>query len=287
MTRRAVVLGGGGVVGIAWATGALAGYTDAGLDLVAADVIVGTSAGSFAGAYLAADAVDEWYQAQIRGTGHEVHADLAPEFLRNFEAAVTAGGGDRIEVGRSLGRFATAATTISRAERGDVVASRLPGTEWPGGTLRLTVIDADTGELHQLDRASGVPFAVAAEASGAAPGVWPVVEEGGRRWIDGGSFSATNADQALGYDVVLVIAPMPSGLPGMPHVDGEVAMLERSGSAVHLLVPDAGSIEAQGENPFDPLARARSAVEGRRQATEAAASAAALWNVPAPTKGPR
>lgn len=44
--RRALVLGGGGVAGIAWMTGLLAGLAEAGQDVTGADVIIGTSAGA-------------------------------------------------------------------------------------------------------------------------------------------------------------------------------------------------------------------------------------------------
>jgi NTE family protein len=43
---RALVLGGGGVAGIAWELGLLAGLADEGVDLTIADLIIGTSAGS-------------------------------------------------------------------------------------------------------------------------------------------------------------------------------------------------------------------------------------------------
>jgi NTE family protein len=43
---HALVLGGGGVAGIAWITGLLAGLADAGQDVSGADVIIGTSAGA-------------------------------------------------------------------------------------------------------------------------------------------------------------------------------------------------------------------------------------------------
>jgi NTE family protein len=49
---EALVLGGGGVGGIAWITGLLAGLADAGQDVTGADVIVGTSAGATVGAQL-------------------------------------------------------------------------------------------------------------------------------------------------------------------------------------------------------------------------------------------
>src|SRR5271163_633432 len=61
---RAIVLGGGGVTGIAWEIGVLAGLLDAGVDL-AADAVFGTSAGSFVGAALAAGAdIEQLYAAQ-------------------------------------------------------------------------------------------------------------------------------------------------------------------------------------------------------------------------------
>jgi NTE family protein len=45
MAKRALVLGSGGPVGIAWEVGLLAGLADARVDLSDADFIVGTSAG--------------------------------------------------------------------------------------------------------------------------------------------------------------------------------------------------------------------------------------------------
>jgi NTE family protein len=45
MNERALVLGGGGVAGIAWTTGLLFGLSERGVDLRDAELIVGTSAG--------------------------------------------------------------------------------------------------------------------------------------------------------------------------------------------------------------------------------------------------
>ena len=50
--RTALVLGGGGITGIAWELGVLAGLADAGVDLTGADLVVGTSAGSVVGAQI-------------------------------------------------------------------------------------------------------------------------------------------------------------------------------------------------------------------------------------------
>src|SRR5437879_2861420 len=50
---RALVLGGGGPVGVGWESGLAAGLAEAGVVLGAADLVVGTSAGSIVGAGLA------------------------------------------------------------------------------------------------------------------------------------------------------------------------------------------------------------------------------------------
>jgi NTE family protein len=50
---KALVLGGGGPVGIAWESGLIAGLAEQGIDVSTADFILGTSAGSFVGAQLA------------------------------------------------------------------------------------------------------------------------------------------------------------------------------------------------------------------------------------------
>ena len=63
MDRRALVLGGGGVTGIAWETGLIAGLAELGIDLAAADVVIGTSAGSVVGADLACGQEPEAFTA--------------------------------------------------------------------------------------------------------------------------------------------------------------------------------------------------------------------------------
>ena len=74
MTTRALVLGGGGITGIAWEIGLLHGLIEAGVDLTGADLVLGTSAGSVVGAVvpprghgLRAGRGLRWYVRQATG----------------------------------------------------------------------------------------------------------------------------------------------------------------------------------------------------------------------------
>src|SRR5689334_16577719 len=63
---RALVLGGGGVTGVAWELGVVSALLDAGIDLADADLIVGTSAGSAVAAQITSGAsMDELVAAQL------------------------------------------------------------------------------------------------------------------------------------------------------------------------------------------------------------------------------
>jgi NTE family protein len=273
--RRAVILGGGGVTGIAWETGVLKGLKDVGTNLAAADAIIGTSAGSFAGAYLAAGLVNQFFAAQFEDDVSEIPATMSPESMEAFRKAVV--GGDPQVIGRGLGRMALAATTVSSEARAAVVAARLSSMDWPDTPLLMTAIDAETGDLHLLDKASGIPLTTAAAASGAVPGLWPAVEAQGRKWIDGGSCSPTNASLGAGYSRVVVIAPVAEGLPGSSGVRDEVADLEARGVQVILIVPDERTREAIGDNVFDPTRRGPAAEAGRLQGQAAAANVKSVW----------
>src|ERR1700680_3137060 len=66
MNDRALVLGGGGVAGIAWITGLLFGLSEEGVDLRNADLILGTSAGSAVAAQLYCSlSLEELYRRQV------------------------------------------------------------------------------------------------------------------------------------------------------------------------------------------------------------------------------
>src|SRR4029077_15561215 len=82
MDRRALVLGGGGVTGIAWETGLIAGLAGLGIDLAAADVIIGTSAGSVVGTDMAPRReLEALSQAQLAPPAPEAAARIRWDFI--------------------------------------------------------------------------------------------------------------------------------------------------------------------------------------------------------------
>jgi NTE family protein len=143
--------------------------------------------------------------------------------------------------------------------------------------LRITAVDADTGEFVPLDRDSGVPLVEAVAASCAVPGVWAPVSTGGRRLVDGGLRSPVNADLAAGCDQVVVLAPIVRAIGPMIGVGTQVAALRAQGARVALVSPDAEALAAIGRNVLDPAHRAAAARAGRRQAAAAIADVAEAW----------
>src|SRR5918999_377597 len=271
----ALVLGGGGVTGIAWEWGMLAGLAAAGVDLSDPGFVVGTSAGSVVGAQVASGAdVEERYAAQLAGPGAEVAAKLTGGALARIAWNVVRTRDPRRARAR-IGRLALAADTVPEAERRAVIESRLPAKTWPERRLLITAVDAASGEFITFDKDSGVELIDAAAASCAVPGVWPPVTINGRRYIDGGVRSAANVDLAAGYDRVVVLAPITNGFGAMPSVARQVAGLADRAKVV-VISPDKTARRAFGRNILDPARRAAAARAGRAQAATVAESVAAV-----------
>jgi NTE family protein len=279
-SRTALVLGGGGITGIAWEIGVLTGLAEAGVDLITADLVVGTSAGSVVGAQVTCGAeLPFLFERQMEPPGQEKVARMTRAGLARYGWAMLRSRGREEDFRRRVGALALAAErsglTPSEQERLDVIGSRLVSTEWPARRLVVTAIDADTGEFHAFDRDSGVPLLKAVAASCAVPGVYPPVTIDGRRYVDGGMRSAANTDLAEGYQRVVVLAPIARGIGPMPGVDRHVAGL--GDVRVAVVSPDAASRTAIGRNVLDPAARAPSARAGRAQAAAVAERVAAAW----------
>ena len=277
--RTALVLGGGGITGIAWEIGVLAGLAEAGTDLSGADLVVGTSAGSVVGAQLTCGAeLGAMYERQLAPATGERAARLNRATLAQFGWAMLRSRGRDVEFRRRIGALALAAEkaglTPPEQERLDVIGARLAGTQWPERRLVITAVDAETGEFRTFDRDSGVPLLHVVAASCAVPGVYPPVTIDGRRYVDGGMRSAANADLAQGYDRLVVLAPIPRGIGPIASVDAQVTGMV---SRVAVVSPDKDSRTAIGRNVLDPAARAPSAQAGRIQAATVARQIADVW----------
>jgi NTE family protein len=272
----ALVLGGGGVAGIAWETGLLAGLADEGIDLTGADRLVGTSAGAAVAAQITSGlTLDALVERQV-GPSHEIEADLDVGRLTAMFGAALRGATTALEMRASIGGAALDASAVTEAARITVIEHRLPVHEWPAGRdVQIVAADAESGEMRVFDGRDGVGLVAAVAASCAVPGVWPPVTIGDRRYIDGGVRSSTNADLAAGADVILVVAPV-IDIPGIadPVV---VEDFDALAAAKLWLTPDDASTAAIGTNPLDPATREPAVRAGRAQGRAAAADVRAIW----------
>ena len=281
---RALVLGGGGVAGIAWATGISAGLARFGADIGRADVIVGTSAGSVVGAQLACGVSVETLLAQQLAPSPHSREQVRPYSQLDVDARnrqlVEKVGGDLAAARRRIGAHALRSETVPLNVRRGIVAARLPQVDWPTRVLRVVAVDTATGEHSVFDRDSGVDFIDAIAASCAVPGAWPAVPIDGRAWMDGGIRSLSNADLAAPAQCVLVIAPLgyAAGNPVSGHLQAEVRLLMEGGARVAVIVPDERSAEAMTDELLDPAHCVASAEAGIAQALRIEADITPFWN---------
>jgi NTE family protein len=267
---EALVLAGGGVSGIAWMTGLLAGLADAGQDVTGVDVIVGTSAGSTVAAQLGSGlGLEGLFARQVEPElqAAEIMANVDLESFATEIAAALQNATTVPEMRRAVGRFALDAATVPEQERRAVIESRLPSYEWPARALKIVAVDAESGQPQVFDNASGVSLVDAVTASCAVPGVWPPATIHGRRYVDGGVRSSANADYAAGASRVLAIVPLGNVelFPSDKTLGQAVDELRASGAEVAIVEPDEASLAAIGTNPLDPSTRKPAAEAGRTQ----------------------
>ncbi len=274
---RALVLGGGGVTGIAWELGVVAALHEAGIELAAADLIVGTSAGATVAAQITSGApFEDLIAMQLREDTTELAVDLDLDALIEIFSVLADDALDPDQRRARVGALALAADTITPAARREIIAARLPSHEWPDQPMIITAVDATSGAFLPITRETGIPLVDAVTASCAVPGIWPPSAFDGRRFLDGGVRSSTNADLAEGVDTVLVLTPMDTEMT-RPLDRHEVPDLELAGSAVALLRGDADALDAIGPNPLDPSRRRAAYEAGRRQGEAASDDIGWLW----------
>lgn len=271
--RIGLVLGAGGPVAHAFHCGVLHGLSEAtGWDARTAAVVVGTSAGAQVAALLragigAGDLCARVTGAALTPSGEELachyvrpsHDEPHPDHPRRFRPAAPQ-------------YLARAIAKPWRWRLGAMVAAALPpgrvslqpqadgfrrmfSDDWPEKRLWIPSLCIDTGELVVLGRA-GAPqtdVGTAVIASGAVPGLCVPVEIDGKRYVDGGLLSPTNAhvlDDA-GLDLVLVSSPLSCMTFLRLMLRCELRHLRRRGIRVAVIEPSAHVRRIIGWNVMD------------------------------------
>jgi NTE family protein len=247
--KLGVVLGGGGTVGIAYHLGVLhALEREAGISVVDAEVVVGTSAGSVVGAYLRCGWSIERLWSEVIGAsagGVECDADAGdPAAVPYAVAGATPEGrpipkvmvpayegplellrrglGSAYVLGRCVWRVpAPALPSVLRRSFPSGLFEMADGRKrleddlaelWPGPPPWLCALDIASGRRVVLGRDVGSDMspADAVRASCAIPGVYEPITAGRRVLVDGGVHSSTNLDLVAraGCDAVIAVAPL-------------------------------------------------------------------------------
>ncbi|OMC02236.1 patatin [Mycobacterium sp. NS-7484] len=280
-SKRALVLAGGGIAGIAWETGILHGIADESPEtahaLLSSDVLVGTSAGSTVSAQLSSGlSLSELFERQIGAESAELDPGVSIDNVTDlFVKAMLTPNTTKAQKLQGIGAVAANTATVEPAVRRKVIEARLPAHEWPDRVLRISAIDIDTGELVTLDRDSGVSLVDAVAASCAVPGVWPVVTIGGRRFMDGGIGSAVNMVLAADCDTAVALVPQGRSTPS-PFGTGAAEEVDGFAGRSLGIFADDDALAAFGKNPLDPACRVPSAQAGRAQGRRVAAEVAAF-----------
>lgn len=285
---RALVLGGGGAVGVGWQVGILTGLRESGVDFTAADEILGTSAGSLVGALLSSGRDITGALAGLGALATTIDADAMAAGNDAFLDAMRRASldADPEKLVREIGHTALTAPTIARDVYLGLFGDVLDGIAWPSG-FRCTSIDAESGRLVVWDQESGVSLRDAVASSCALPAVFPPVEINGSLYMDGGILSHLNATSTLPADVVVVLSCHPLALPdasdqeALPASDiaanAEIGTLRETATVI-AIDPDFGDLNVAQEQMMNAKVASQAVQIGRQQAGVEAESILAAWN---------
>ncbi|MFF2550963.1 patatin-like phospholipase family protein [Nocardia sp. NPDC058058] len=267
--HHALILGGGGALGICWMTGLAVGLREAGIDLSLADRVVGTSAGAVVGSVITGHGDLRQLVSMPVPDGDAPHIDPAG-FGEIMGILATPG----ISGNEARRRAGARALEMGVGDPDDHIA-RIAGvaavSEWPEADFIVTAVDITTGELQPWTRDGVATLPQALASSTSVPGVFPPIPIDGRYYIDGGMRSPINADLAAGAEFMLIIEPLAHLFPHAPS-DGELG-----GATTLSIIPDAETIAVFGIDLFNPAALHPSYEAGYRQAAEAATRLKAVW----------
>jgi NTE family protein len=289
---KTLVLGGGGEYYVAWYCGFFHGLIEQNVDLTIAEMVVGTSAGSYAGSSLLSGRYQQLdTEIDFFGRFPSLFAKLAPVTAPNasqkraqqINFSVKDGSPESI---RAIGRAALASDNRLNGNGVERLAWLLTGdskTSWPVARMFVTSNDCYTGErlvVHQdVARKNGIPLAHAAAASSSLPGVIGPTQLGQRFCMDGGiSKSWAHTDLVAGSKRAIVIT-LTNGyqgslLSGIPHnIYTEISALEATGTKAMLII--AGT--PQGVNLLDPKQIAPALRAGYERASIEAPKIKSFW----------
>jgi NTE family protein len=231
--NRAVVLGGGGPLGVEWQAGLPSAQTEARVLVGDADFVVGTSAGSIVGAQI---------------TSGRPLSDLLVPIGQRVPWHVGEPS-DSLDLGEMIATL----DPVNAPPESDWIAyfDFLCGRDWPA-PFRCTAFSITSGSFAVRDRASGVDLQRAVASSCTVPGLVSPVTIKGESWIDGGARDALNADLAIGHQVVLAVSCMalnppegatPEILAGLlPGIRQRIDDLRASGALVEVIEPSVRGI---------------------------------------------
>ena len=252
--ERGLVLGGGGVYLLAWMVGYFRALKSKDVDLSTSDLVVGTSAGSFAGAALMSGRL--WRlgaEFDVLGEFPKLFAELMPQQkpnpsqIRAAKMAVDARNA-RSETIRAIGHAAMAARNPDNMISYPKAVERFIGeTSWPSPNLYTTSNDCYTGERIVVSQEDNIPINVACAASSSLPGAMGPTFLKDRLCMDGGICqTSTHSDVVAGVKRALIVSLTDGGsdavkiglrTSGMPNtLQQEVKDLQAGGTKVKLKV---------------------------------------------------
>ncbi len=265
-----MVLAGGGYVASSWEIGLIAGMADVGLDVRNADLFVGTSAGArVAMDLVSGKPLEEIYQRRVGPDGppREPPSLIDRARLREDVEGAKQAGGSSAEILRRYGALAMAAAAGKVSDRQQIVATQLPLQTWPKQRMLITAVNVETGERRAFDHDSAIDLVDAIIATTASFGSPPLLFDG-HHYIDGGYYSSDNADLAIGYERVLILAlrSPPQAMRLMP-LASAIEALRAAGAQVEVIHPDEETLAAlvSTGGQMNPTSGRPAAIAGRRQ----------------------
>ncbi len=271
----ALVLAGGGTVGMAWELGVLIGLQAEDVDLSAADRIVGTSAGAIVGTLLGSGVPLGVSGVRLLGPVPDGPDEAIPVpdpgLLADIDARWSEGPLSQ-PARAELGRIALTAPTPPLTSWLERIQATIGTETWPAALI-VTAVDAEDGAAGTFDAASGVPLVDAVAASCTLPGWFPPVPLHGRHWVDGGLRSTSNGDLAGVADTIVAIAPFRLDGVSRRRLDAELEPARAAAARILVILPDPAFLESSRGKMMDPslvaAAGATGIADGRRAGAEA------------------